>query len=259
MDAIVLAGSIPEPADPLYALTKGRPKAMIPIGDRPMIAHVVAALHDAKEIEKVLVVGLDDPADQQMLAACDIAKFLPDQGSMVANGMAGLEWLAENRPDTTVVMGCSSDIPHLAGFMIDELIDLCRPFDRLLYYPVIKRSLMEARYPTAARTFATLKGGLELAGGDVFILQKAFLHTDHSLWEKLTGARKNPLEIARIIGWGTLLKLVFNQLSLEEAASLGGRILGSDRPIGIVFPPFAELGMDADKPHQVEILRQKWK
>ncbi|MDJ0754910.1 MAG: NTP transferase domain-containing protein [Ardenticatenaceae bacterium] len=259
MDAIVIAGGIPHVDHPLYHLTQGRPKAMLDMGGRPMIEWVLFALNQADQIEDVIVVGLDDPADQERLDKRSVATFIPNQGSLVANGMAGLRWLRRHKSQSKVVVGCSSDIPHIEGHMIDALIDLCRPFDRLFYYPVISRKKVETVYPQARRTYTRFKGGVEVAGADIFVLQTAFLDTDHQLWEKLTNARKSPLQVARLIGFLTLFKLVFGQLSLAEAAATGGRILSSDRPIGIVFPDHPELAMDGDKPHQVRILRERFK
>lgn len=259
MDAIVVAGGIPHVDHPLYQLTHGRPKAMLDMGGRPMIERVLSALNQAHQIEEIIVVGLDDPAGQQHLKNIPIATFIPNQGSLVANGMAGLRWLKQHKPESRVVVGCSSDIPHIEGHMVDGLIDLCRPFDRLFYYPIVNRKKLETVYPQAKRTYTKFKGGIEAAGADIFVLQTAFLETDHQLWEKLTNARKSPLQVARLIGFLTLLKLAFGQLSLTEAAATAGRILNSDRPIGIVFPEHPELAMDGDKPHQVEILRERYK
>lgn len=258
MDAIVLAGGIPQPGEPLYPITQGRPKAMIPMGGEPMIGRVINALRHAKQIDHIIVVGLDDPADREALQPFPVDAFLDNQGSLVANGMAGLRWLAHHRPETEVIVGCSSDIPHLRGHMVDHLLELCHPFDRLLYYPAITRALLEQRYPAANRTYAVFKGGVQLAGADIFVMQTAFLNTDHTLWEELTQARKSPWQLARVVGWATLFKLIFKRLSVDEAAAVGGRILGSDRPLGVVLPPFPELAMDADKPHQVKILQEKW-
>jgi hypothetical protein len=231
---------------------------MIDVGGRPMIRRVIEALRDARQIEDIVVVGLDQAADRAQLQGLNIAHFIPHQGSMPANGFAGMRWLRHEKPHSDVVLGCSSDIPHLHGHMVDDLIDRCRPFDRLLYYPVVRRSLLEAAYPGSNRTYTKFKGGVQIAGGDMFIFQTAFLDSNPTLWEKITNARKNPLQVARLVGWLTLLKLLLRQLSIEEAAATGGRLLGSDRPVGIVYTPFAELAMDGDKPHQVELLREKY-
>jgi NDP-sugar pyrophosphorylase family protein len=44
MDAIVIAGGIPEPGDPLYEYTQGQPKALLDIAGKPMVQWVLDAL-----------------------------------------------------------------------------------------------------------------------------------------------------------------------------------------------------------------------
>ena len=59
MDAVVLAGGIPSPEDPLYNYTQGRSKALVDIAGAPMVQWVLNALGGAISVDHVLVVGLD--------------------------------------------------------------------------------------------------------------------------------------------------------------------------------------------------------
>jgi len=77
---------------------------------------------------------------------------------------------------------------------------------------------------------------------------------ERPLWQKLTSARKHPLRQAGMIGVDTLLLIALRQITLQSAVnrvcqrlSLKGKAL---------LCPYAEMGMDADKPHQLAILRQ---
>ncbi len=45
---------------PLYPYCNGLPKAMIPIGDKPMIQWVLDALAAAKTINRIVMIGLAD-------------------------------------------------------------------------------------------------------------------------------------------------------------------------------------------------------
>lgn len=55
MDAIVIAGGIPRPEDPLYAYSHGDSKALIDVAGKPMIQWVLDALGDAKKIGRAHV------------------------------------------------------------------------------------------------------------------------------------------------------------------------------------------------------------
>ena len=52
MDCLVLAGGRPAPDHPLYAETRGAPKALIEVGGRPMIEWVLEALRGAASIDR---------------------------------------------------------------------------------------------------------------------------------------------------------------------------------------------------------------
>lgn len=257
MVAIILAGGVPSADHPLYLYSQGNPKALIEINGRPMLALVVDALLGARLIDQVLVVGLPEgiklehPLEEKIV-------YLKDQGTLVKNGVAGLKWVREHRPETEIVIGCSSDIPHLRSEMVDEMLAYCQPYEALLYYGVVSKSVLEARYPGAKRTYIHFAPQRPIAPADIFVSRVEIVDTDHQLWEKLTQARKHPLQVARLVGFGTVLKLLFGRLTLEEAAMTAGRLLGSPIPLGIYESSFAEIAMDGDKPHQIELLRQSF-
>jgi GTP:adenosylcobinamide-phosphate guanylyltransferase len=248
MDCVIIAGGVPGPEEPIYAYTQGKPKALLDMHGRTMLERVVDAAQSSKHIEDVVVVGIG--SDMGMSFKRPVI-HLPDQGSLVNNGVAGLNWVAEHKPQTSHVFGASGDVPLLTGAMIDELIDSCRPFTHGIYYNFITRETMEKRFPGSNRTYVKLKG-LEVAGGDIGILSTQ-LAAEKELLETLANARKHAWKIARIVGLRMLLKLLFRQVSLQDIEATGQRLTGF--PVKVVLNPHAEAGMDADKPHQVELLR----
>jgi NDP-sugar pyrophosphorylase family protein len=60
MDALVLAGGIPQPGEPLYEFTQGKPKALLDISGKPMVQWVLDALSQARSIDRVVVVSLEE-------------------------------------------------------------------------------------------------------------------------------------------------------------------------------------------------------
>jgi hypothetical protein len=66
-------------------------------------------------------------------------------------------------------------------------------------------------------------------------------------------ARKSVLRQARRVGLGTLLRFATGMLSLEDAVRRAEKILGVK--CRVVSSPHAELGMDVDKPLQLDIVR----
>ncbi|GAB4504430.1 MAG: nucleotidyltransferase family protein [Anaerolineales bacterium] len=249
MDAIVTAGGIPLPEDPLYPYTNGNSKAMVDIAGKPMIQWVLDALGGAKQVDNVIIVGLSPKSD----VTCEKPLyFLSNQGRMLSNIVVGVEKALELNPKTEYVLVVSSDIPALESYMVDWLVETCMAEKVDLYYGVIPREVMETRFPNSKRTYTKLKD-MELCGADIHIshVRMATEHLD--LWEELIGNRKSSIKQAATLGLDTLFLLLFRQLTLAEAVERVTQRIGITGR-AIVWE-HAEAGMDVDKPHQLEILR----
>jgi len=249
MDCIIIAGGLAAPEDPMYAITQGKPKALLPMGSRTMLERVVDAMQDSQYIEDVVVVGLG--SDMGMTFHRPV-HHLPDNGSLVGNIVAGVNYIRERRPDAKAILGASADIPLITGAMVDNLVEMCQPFDAGVYYTYATRETMEKRFPSSNRTFVKLKG-IEIAGGDIGIMKPATIDHNEELFTALSNARKHAWKIANAVGISLLLKFLFRRLGPKEIEKEGLRVLGV--PLKTINLPYAEMAMDADKPHQVEMLR----
>jgi GTP:adenosylcobinamide-phosphate guanylyltransferase len=250
MDAIVTAGGIPLPEDPLYAHTKGNSKALLDIAGKPMIQWVLDALSASQKVDNVILIGLSEKSG---VTCQKPIHFIPNQGRMLANIVAGVNKSLELDPKNQHVLIVSSDIPGLKGEMVDWLVDQIAADPSDLYYGVIARELMETRYPDSRRTWTHLKD-MDVCGADINACHVSMATEHLETWENLIGHRKSPLQQASIIGFGTLFLLLFRQLTLEEAVRRASQSVGI-KGKAIVWP-WAEAGMDVDKPHQLEIMRK---
>lgn len=250
MDCIIAAGGTPGPDDPLYAYTQGQPKALLDMEGRTMLERVVDALQAAESVGRIVVIGLGSDMGMQFQRPVDM--HLPDQGGMVANVLAGVDWLRQDDPSLETVLFCTSDIPTITGPIVDEFVNRCRPFDHCVYYIAVTQEAMETRFPHSNRTYVKLKG-YNIAGGDMAVARVQLIDDHEELWVTLSNARKHAWQLARIVGLGTLVKYLFRQLSIAEIEETGERIVHC--PVKVVIDPPAELAMDADKPAQVDMLR----
>lgn len=249
MDAIVTAGGIPRPEDPLYTYSHGDSKALIDVAGKPMVQWVLDALGDAKHVDNVIVIGLSSKSG---VTCKKPIYYLSNQGRMLANIVTGVNKSLELDRKNKHVLIVSSDIPAIRSGMVDWLVDACMETKDDLYYGVCARETMEKRFPDSKRTWTHLKG-MDVCGSDISIshVRMATEHLD--MWEQLIGNRKSPLKQASIIGFGTLFSLFIRRLTLEDAvARVSNRIGIKGR--AIVWP-YAEPCMDVDKPHQLELLR----
>ena len=249
MDAIVTAGGIPQPEDPLYTFSNGNAKALIDVAGKPMVQWVLDALGDAKNVDNVIVIGLSPKSG---VTCKKPMHFLSNQGRMLANIVTGLNKALELNKRNKYVLVVSSDIPTIKPEMVDWLIETCMETKDDLYYGVCPKDVMEARFPGSKRTYTHLKD-MDVCGADMNITHVRMATEHLDMWEQLIGSRKSPLRAASIIGFGTLFKLATRQLTLDEAVSRVCQRIGINGR-AIVWP-YAEPCMDVDKPHQLELLR----
>jgi GTP:adenosylcobinamide-phosphate guanylyltransferase len=249
MDAVVTAGGIPQPDEPLYAYSKGESKALIDVAGKPMIQWVLDALGDAQTIERIVVIGLTDKSN---LTCRKPLAYLSNQGKMLDNLKAGTAKVLELNPKAKNVLFVSSDIPSIKAKMVDWVVNTCLETSDDLYYNVIRREDMEERFPNSKRTYTPLKD-MEVCGGDLNMARAAIVNQNSEFWSKLIEARKNPAAQAAMIGPDIIFKLLFRQLTIDDVIKRVADKLGLKGRA--IVCPYPEIGMDVDKPHQLEIMR----
>lgn len=250
MDAIITAGGIPQPGDPLYVYSNGDSKALIDVAGKPMVQWILDALGDSKKVDNVIIIGLSPKSG---LTCKKPLHYISNQGRMLANIVTGVNKAVELNKKNEYVLLVSSDIPALKADMVDWLVKTCMETKDDLYYGVCPREVMEARFPTSKRTFTKLKD-MEVCGADINVIHVNQTTQHLDTWEQLIGNRKSPLRQAAVIGWDTLFQLFTRQFTLQglvERASARIGIKGR-----VLIWPQAEPCMDVDKPHQLEIMRE---
>ena len=250
MDAIVTAGGIPNPEDPLYSFLKGDAKALVDIAGKPMIQWVLDALGGSKKVDNVIIVGL---SAKSPLTCKKPLYYVSNQGRMLANIVAGVNKALEINKKNKYVLIVSSDIPSLKSEMVDWLINTCMETKDDLYYGVCPREVKEARFPDSKRTYTHLKD-MDVCGADMNVTHVRMATEHLEMWESLIGTRKSPLRLASLIGFGTLFALFTRRLTLEDAVRRVCERIGV-KGRAIVWP-YAEPCMDVDKPIQLELLRE---
>jgi len=249
MDAIVTAGGIPQPQDPLYTYSNGDSKALIDLAGKPMIQWVLDALGDAQQVDNVIVIGLTAKSG---VTCKKPLYFLSNQGRMLANIVVGVNKSLELNKRNQYVLIVSSDVPTIKSEMVDWVISSAMETRDDLYYGVCDREVMETRFPGSRRTYTKLKD-IELCGADVHVSHVSMATEHLDTWEQLIGSRKSPLKQARKIGIDTFFKVLTKSITLDElVTTVCTRIGIKGRAIKY---PFAEPCMDVDKPGQLEMLR----
>lgn len=248
MDAIITAGGVPEKGMPLYEETRGSSKCLLEVQGQPMASWVYQAV---KEIgcEHVVIVGLEG------LAAADSSPnvyFVADQGDFFSNIQAGCRKLLECNPVQRKVLLISGDIPCLTAEMLTWTINQNTNVDFDFQYTVVPRETMETTFPNSRRTYLKMKG-IEVCGGDASIIHTRYALAENTVVTELIENRKNVMKQAVILGFPILWRIITGSMTLELAEKLVSKRLKLTGKV--VVTPYAELGMDVDKPHQLQLVR----
>jgi len=250
MDAVLIAGGIPKPGDPLYEYTKGMNKSLLDICGKPMIQWVLDALDYAQRVDRIMIVGLEPDS---RVKAKKITEYLPNQGDLLNNIKAGILKLLEINPAAELALIVSSDIPAISPEMVNWLVDSAEATEHDVYYNVITREVMEARFPASNRSYVRLKG-IEVCGGDMNVLRTTIVAEEEQLYSRIIEARKSAFKQASLIGFDNLFLYLLRVMDLEGAVKrVSKRLKLKGRAI---ICPYAEIGMDVDKPHQLKILQE---
>lgn len=245
VDAIVLAGA--ENDGKLRGASPSAHEALIEIDGRPMVEYVIAALRESGRVRRIVAVG-PDPELGRAISGLGV-HFVPCGQRMVENIRIGIQHLAPGRQ----VLIVTSDIPLLTGAALEDFLVRCEARRADIYYPVIRREVNEAKFPGVRRTYVRLRDGV-FTGGNLVLLEPAIVERCHQVIERAVAMRKKPWQLSRLLGPKFIVKFICNQLTLSEIEERVEKILGF---LGVaVVTPFPEIGIDVDKPSDLDLVRR---
>jgi len=244
IEAVVLAGSLN--SGPLKECSPAGYEALIPVGSKVMVEYVVEALLNARQINRVLVVG---PVEElSPLLSGTRVTLTRAAGGIMENVEAGLNQL----PGEKRVLLVTSDIPMLTPRSVDDFIELCGDMSGDLYYPIIPKEVVEKSFASTRRTYVTLKEGV-YTGGNLFLLNPAVYKQCVQNGQRIFNQRKSPLGLCRLIGLSFVLKYLLHTLTVEDVRKKGSELLGIKGVV--VVSQYPEIGVDVDKPGDLELAR----
>ena len=245
MPAVVLAGAPAEPElKDKYSVAY---RAELPIAGKMMAQHVIDALKASSCVGNIHVVGD---------IKCDGADgFIPPAGTLIENLIAGMKACGSDGCGLIV----TSDIPLVTPEAIDDFIERCGDLSADFYYSIIPKEACEKRFPGVRRTYVRLAEGT-FTGGNIMVMSSRLVTENANLIREVVAARKSPMKLSRLIGLGTLLRMVIAQTVWAKAVNIAtlektaGRILKAD--IKAVKTPYAEIGADVDDAEQFEAMEK---
>ncbi len=240
-DAIVLAGGGAEPGLPPDLPNK----AFLPVGGRPLLAHVLDALRASAAIARIAVAG---PPDVRPWLPAGVL-HVPDSGSLMANVVAALRALGSEEP----VLVVASDIPLLTPEALEEFLAACRASPADFHYAIVPREAMERVFPGAQKTYVTVADGT-FTGGSLMLVRPQVIARVRPLVERLLAARKKPWLLAQAFGWSVVLKFASGRLTIAEMMDRVADLAGIAARAVIMQRPEVALDVDAGKPHNLALI-----
>ena len=252
MDAVILGGgSLKDTgaADaPVSSAATG--KALLKLDGREMIEYIIDALDGIKRIRRTIIVAPDSALNSSW--AGRVNAVIPTVGSAIDNGVTAINYLKDHGPGLskyTLFMTC--DIPLITTEAIDDFLDRCLASDDDVYYPVIRKEVIEAKYPETKRTYASLRDGT-ITGGNFALMEPEIILANLKLLEDAYAARKSVVKVFRLLGVKFIVKYLAHTLSIKDIEQRVNKIVNAKTKV--IVTPYPEAGIDVDKPADIELV-----
>jgi len=243
--ALVFAGG---KTGPDFAAAAGVPdtpgaRSLAEIHGQPMVRYVLQALKMAAGVDRVLLVApsgfpSQPEADEVLHADADLV-------SNIATALARCD-------GAEYALLVTADIPFITPAAIDDYLRVCREAQVDVCYAAIPEEACEKQFPGMRRTYLRTRGG-GYTGGNVVFQRVAVFERQATMLRVARARRKSPAFLAKMIGWGNLLKLLTRRLELRDISEAASRLLGVR--CRLIVTPWAELGSDVDKPDDLRLAR----
>lgn len=237
IDALVLAGGSAEGLAPVPA------KGLIDINGKPMVEYVVDSLCRCDDIGRVCVVL---PVEYSFKRLKEKVNVVVAAGSIPEVLKTGIDFL-DTKNQVLIVSG---DAPLITPDAINDFLERCSAQKAEICYPIVRYGEAEKRFPEVKRTYVRLRDG-RFTGGNIVLATPEAITKGISLLELVYKIRKEPLKIAKVLGFSFLLRLIFGLLSISQVEVRVGQLTKS-MCAGIITP-FAEVGIDVDKESDLQL------
>lgn len=242
--AIILAGDR-SPNDAVARAAGVSCKALAPVGEQPMVLRVMDTLDAAADVGNQILCGPQWDAVTQSDALkkrieSGNVHWIEPKASPSRSAFRALQTLPEDQP----ALITTADHALLSTDILDYFCAHARASDCDVLVGLALNERVNRAYPDVARTVIRFRDN-DYQGCNLFAFTSAESRQVARFWKRVEQHRKQPLRIAGVLGWWTVLRYLLNRLTLEEAfAAISRRV---HVRIGAVILPFPEAAIDIDK------------
>ena len=217
--ALVLAGTRAT-GDPLATAAGVAHKALVTVGDAPMLARVLDALHGARSVRRVVICGLSpelaehDPVLQEIGATRPL-ELAPAGATPGASVALAIETLALAPP----LLITTADHPLLTAATVDEFCAGSRSSEVDVSFGLAPAELVAAAFPGIRRTRYRFRDGA-FCGCNLYGLLTAAGCAAPAAWMRVEQFRKRPWRMVGSLGPRVLVRFLLGRLALADLTAL---------------------------------------
>ncbi|QGU00543.1 hypothetical protein SYNTR_1949 [Candidatus Syntrophocurvum alkaliphilum] len=245
-DAIILAGG--ENTSELKKIAPYDNEALIIIDKYPMIHYVYQALRNSSFIKNIVICGPKEALRNIFIKEENL--LFAESGENAIESFSNSVKLLENHSITEKILVMPTDIPFITTEAIDDFINRCEKSRADFYYSITTKEVNEKVFPGVTRTYVKLKDGT-FTGGNLFLVREKVIPRCLRVGVELIERRKNPLAMAKLFGFGLVWSFITKQLTISKAEKRFYEVIGIKGKA--IISPYAEVGVDVDKPSDLEL------
>jgi GTP:adenosylcobinamide-phosphate guanylyltransferase len=250
---LVLAGSRGE-GDPLARARAVRHRALLEVAGEPMLLRVLRTLRASPRVGR-LVVSIDDPAAAETLpevASWMAAGDLVLHRSLSSPSRSVLDVIERVAPGEPLLV-TTADHALLSQPILDAFLDAAEGSRADLVVGLVARSVLEARFPGAPRTYLRFRDDA-YSGANLFAFRTPEARQAAVFWRRAESLRKRPWRLVGVFGPVALALFLLGRLDLDAALARASQAIGAR--VEAARLPFAEAAVDVDKPEDLELVTQ---
>lgn len=251
LTGLVLAGSRGE-GDPLARARAVRHRALLEVAGQPMLLRVLHTLRASPRVGR-LVVSIDDPGAVETLP--EVAAWLEAGDLLLHRSLSSpsrsvLDVIDRVAPDEPLLV-TTADHALLSGPILDAFLDAAQDSRADLVVGLVARSVLEARFPGAPRTYLHFRDDA-YSGANLFVFRTPEARRAALFWRRAESLRKRPWRLVSVFGPVSLALFLLRRLDLDAALARASRAIGAR--VEAARLPFAEAAVDVDKPEDLALV-----
>ena len=222
-------------------------KSLADIAGEPMIKYVIDTLKGCEMVDEIAVVC---PYDRLHMYLKTMIEHVIDSEDLIMNNiMNGVHCLGFEKP----ILVTTCDIPLITPEAINDFVTRAMKTGADFCYPVIEKSVMEEKFPGVERTYVQLREGT-FTGGNIFFVNPRIVRFCFQKAQELIDNRKEPIKMARALGFKILLLYYLNDLSILQVQKRFSKVFGINARV--ILSKYPEIANDVDNYKHLRYVRR---